>query len=132
GHASMTATPPPTTTGSQEETVTSDTMRRLGRATAPEMIAQLPSNVGNLLVDGNHDGEREWLVHPSGIAFVGGKLAGETDAAGNFSVELPRGGTYVITARIETPDIRGYGSKQPVVVETGPTLRLPAIILSLI
>jgi hypothetical protein len=90
-----------------EETITSEDMQLLG------------------LVD------RVWLIHPSGIAFVDGKPVGETDATGAFRVELPGGGTYVITARSESVNSRGYGSRQPVVVETGQMLQLAPIMLSL-
>src|SRR5690606_9023347 len=129
GYATVTATA--TSADTFEETVTSDTIRRLGLAADSEMVAQLPSNVGAFQPDGNRDGDHQWLIHPSGIAFVGGKPAGEPDDAASFSVGLPGGGMYVITAKMESLDSRGYGSRQPVVVETGQTIQLAPIMLSL-
>lgn len=126
GHATITATQ----TVSLEETISADTLRRLGLATASDMAGQLPSNVGTFQLDGNADGNWDWIIHPSGIAYVDGMPVGETDNAGAFSVELPGGGTYVITARIESANSRGYGSRQPVVVETGQMLHLAPIMLS--
>jgi len=55
-----------------------------------------------------------------GRIYEGGTVVGQTDEAGAFRIELPGGGTYVITVELN----KANGSQQPVVIETGQALEL--------
>src|SRR5262249_38302687 len=91
------------------QAITSEDLQSLGIVSATDMLAQLPSNAGDAPFGSDADRIRDSIARPSGVAFVNSNPAGETDSAGTFRVELPAGGTYVITARIESPGRRDYG-----------------------
>jgi hypothetical protein len=66
-------------------------------------------------------------ILPSGTIYVGGNVVGKTDDSGAFRVEVPGGGTYVITAGKNGAVM----SRQPMVIKTGQTLELGSPIVLL-